>query len=224
MKTDDLVALLSTNPELVDRSSVVRTLCVALTAGMVVGLDDDPRLGFSHREARFRSRDRQPRVGLPDKAGTPRWGAKNPVFPRRYAVSGHCVSCGHQPLVRAQLTLGRDDRGRSVAGMPALDSDYRDSSFRYLYLGRAKSCAYQSCSYRCCCRSHCRRRKRDGLCAALHRRFIAVRRCLVRRHNSAMHLSRCSIGTAAIALVKARVQPASRQRERVTGRRFAPNS
>jgi len=38
MKTDDLVALLSTNPELVDRSSVVRTLCVALTAGMVVSL------------------------------------------------------------------------------------------------------------------------------------------------------------------------------------------
>ncbi len=38
MKTDDLVALLSTNPELVDRSSVVRTLCVALTAGMVVAL------------------------------------------------------------------------------------------------------------------------------------------------------------------------------------------
>ncbi len=38
MKTDDLVALLSTNPELVDRSSVVRTLCVALTAGTVVAL------------------------------------------------------------------------------------------------------------------------------------------------------------------------------------------
>ena len=38
MKTDDLVALLSTNPGLVDRSSVVRTLCVALTAGMIVSL------------------------------------------------------------------------------------------------------------------------------------------------------------------------------------------
>jgi hypothetical protein len=38
MKTDDLVALLSTNPEPVDRSSVVRTLCVALAAGMVVAL------------------------------------------------------------------------------------------------------------------------------------------------------------------------------------------
>jgi len=38
MKTDDLVAFLSTNPETVDRSSVVRTLCVALAAGMVVAL------------------------------------------------------------------------------------------------------------------------------------------------------------------------------------------
>jgi len=38
MKTDDLVAFLSTNPEPVDRSSVVRTLCVALAVGMVVAL------------------------------------------------------------------------------------------------------------------------------------------------------------------------------------------
>ncbi len=38
MKTDDLVAFLNTNPEPVDRSSVVRTLCVALAAGMVVAL------------------------------------------------------------------------------------------------------------------------------------------------------------------------------------------
>ena len=38
MKTDDLVALLSTNPEPVDRRSVVRTLCCALAAGMVVAL------------------------------------------------------------------------------------------------------------------------------------------------------------------------------------------
>jgi hypothetical protein len=38
MKTDDLVALLSTNPEPVDRSSVVRTLCVALAAGTIVAL------------------------------------------------------------------------------------------------------------------------------------------------------------------------------------------
>jgi hypothetical protein len=38
MKTDDLVALLSTNPEPVDRSSVVRTLCVALAAGTIVAV------------------------------------------------------------------------------------------------------------------------------------------------------------------------------------------
>jgi len=38
MKTDDLVALLSTNPEPVDRSLVVRTLHVALAAGTVVAL------------------------------------------------------------------------------------------------------------------------------------------------------------------------------------------
>lgn len=38
MKTDDLVAFLSTNPEPVERSSVVRTLCIALAAGMVVAL------------------------------------------------------------------------------------------------------------------------------------------------------------------------------------------
>jgi hypothetical protein len=38
MKTDDLVALLSTNPEPVDRSSVVRTLFVALAAGTIVAV------------------------------------------------------------------------------------------------------------------------------------------------------------------------------------------
>jgi hypothetical protein len=38
MKTDDLVTLLSTNPEPVDRSSVVRTLFVALAAGTIVAV------------------------------------------------------------------------------------------------------------------------------------------------------------------------------------------
>src|SRR5260370_5521197 len=38
MKTDDLVALLSTNPEPVDRTSVARTLFVALAAGIAVAL------------------------------------------------------------------------------------------------------------------------------------------------------------------------------------------
>ena len=38
MKTDDLVALLSTNPEPVDRGSVVRSLCVAFAAGLTVAL------------------------------------------------------------------------------------------------------------------------------------------------------------------------------------------
>src|SRR5712664_4342613 len=38
MKTDDLVALLSTNPEPVDRGSVVRTLCVAFAAGSTIAL------------------------------------------------------------------------------------------------------------------------------------------------------------------------------------------
>ena len=38
MKTDDLVALLSTNPEPVDRGLIVRTLLVALGAGSVLVL------------------------------------------------------------------------------------------------------------------------------------------------------------------------------------------
>ena len=38
MKTDDLVALLSTNLEPADRNAVVRTLCVALAAGSIVAL------------------------------------------------------------------------------------------------------------------------------------------------------------------------------------------
>jgi hypothetical protein len=38
MKTDDLVALLSTNLEPVDRSSVVRTLCIELATGSIVAL------------------------------------------------------------------------------------------------------------------------------------------------------------------------------------------
>lgn len=38
MKTDDLIALLSTNPEPVDRNSVTRTLSLALAAGIVVAM------------------------------------------------------------------------------------------------------------------------------------------------------------------------------------------
>jgi hypothetical protein len=38
MKTDDLVAFLSTNHEPVDRRLVVRTLCAALTAGSIVAV------------------------------------------------------------------------------------------------------------------------------------------------------------------------------------------
>jgi hypothetical protein len=38
MKTDDLVAILSTNTEPVDRRLLVRTLCVALAAGSIVAL------------------------------------------------------------------------------------------------------------------------------------------------------------------------------------------
>jgi hypothetical protein len=38
MKTDELVALLSTNLEPVDRGSVIRTLCAALAAGSIVPL------------------------------------------------------------------------------------------------------------------------------------------------------------------------------------------
>jgi len=38
MKTDDLVALLSTNPEPVDRKLVTRTLCVALGTGSILAL------------------------------------------------------------------------------------------------------------------------------------------------------------------------------------------
>ena len=38
MKTDDLVALLSTNPEPVDRRSVVRMLCAAFAAGSTVAI------------------------------------------------------------------------------------------------------------------------------------------------------------------------------------------
>jgi len=38
VKTDELVALLSTNPEPADRRSVARALCVALAAGSIVSL------------------------------------------------------------------------------------------------------------------------------------------------------------------------------------------
>lgn len=38
MKTDELVALLSTNPEPVDRRVVVRTLLVALGTGSILAL------------------------------------------------------------------------------------------------------------------------------------------------------------------------------------------
>ncbi|WP_108519290.1 DUF1109 domain-containing protein [Bradyrhizobium algeriense] len=38
MKTDDLVELLSTNLEPIDRNAVVRTLCVAIVAGAIVAL------------------------------------------------------------------------------------------------------------------------------------------------------------------------------------------
>ncbi len=47
----------------------------------------------------------------------------------------------------------------------------------------------------------CRRRERDGLCASLHGRFIAICGGLVRRHDCAVHVSRRSIGTAIAAVV-----------------------
>jgi hypothetical protein len=63
MKTDDLVSLLSTNPEPVDRRSVARTLFLAVAAGSTVALGIalvglGPRPFFPRREALVRSRNR----------------------------------------------------------------------------------------------------------------------------------------------------------------------
>jgi hypothetical protein len=38
MKTDDLIAMLSTNTERVDRKLVIRTVCIALVAGALVAI------------------------------------------------------------------------------------------------------------------------------------------------------------------------------------------
>src|SRR6266576_6732138 len=90
--------------------------------------------------------------------------------------------------------------------MPALDSHHRYRAFRSYHFCGAKGRAHEPCSYWCCCRSHCRWRKRDGLRASLHRRFIAVRCGLVRRHDCALHVGRRSIRAAVVEVVTFRVR------------------
>src|SRR6266700_4169187 len=141
MKTDDLVAFLSTNPEPVDRSTVVRTLCVALAVGMVVALGI-AFVGLGVRSDLMTARaliflvvKLAFAVGIVSltlvyltRLARPGGERKTPSFliamPFLIIVPLAAIS-----RVRADLTLGQDDRGRSVARMPGIRSDYRDSSF-----------------------------------------------------------------------------------------------
>src|ERR1700716_3030217 len=91
-----------------------------------------------------------------------------------------------------------------MARMPSLHSHYRDRALCRHHRGGTKSGAYKSCTYRCCRRSHCRWRERDGLCASLHGRFIALRRGLVRWHDRLLHLGRRRAWAAPSALVTSR--------------------
>jgi hypothetical protein len=132
------------------------------------GSDDGPRVHFSRGEALFRCRHRRSRIGLSDKAGTSRSGAKDFTRSDRFAVCRHRAACCDQPGARTRHTLEQDDRGRRMAGMPALDSDHRDRALRYRHLGSAKSRAHESLARGSFRRSHCRWRERDGLRSSLH--------------------------------------------------------
>ncbi len=128
MKTDDLFALLSTSLEPVDRRSVVRRLCVALAAGSIVslgltlvGLGVRPDL-ITARALIFLVVKLFFAVGIVSLAlvyltrlARPGGGAKNLGGFGRNTIRGYRGTFRHQPWVRAQLPLGQDDRGRSVA-------------------------------------------------------------------------------------------------------------
>ncbi len=167
MKTDELVALLSTNPEPVDRGLVVRTLLVALGAGSILalgitifGLGVRPdmvtsgALGFVATKVSFA-------VGifslaLVYLAKLARWrGAKTSIVSRCGAVSCHRGACSNQPRAGAKLALDQDDHRRRMARMPCFHSGHRDRSFRRRYLGRSTGGAYEPCSHGCfrgtCC-------------------------------------------------------------------------
>jgi hypothetical protein len=125
MKTEDLVALLSTNLEPVDRGVVLRTLCLAAGGGVIVAL------GIAFLGLGFRSDLPTTRaliflavklafaigiVGLAivylTRLTRPGGERKDLGFPRHCAIPGHRDSCGNQPRVGPPRALGQDDRGR----------------------------------------------------------------------------------------------------------------
>ncbi len=205
MKTDDLVAALSTRIEPVNRHLMSWTMGIAFFAAALVALGlvlvgprdprrphDGPRLDVSRLEACICGRCGWRLVDLFGAPGAAGRGQTNLVSSDHDAVRGDRSARSNQPWTRANLALGRDGHGRSMARMPALRSGYRDRAFRHHCRCDAKSRPDQSGTNGCFRRSHCRRRKCNGLCTSLHRRFTAVYCGLVRRNDLAVHLRRCS--------------------------------
>ncbi len=73
-------------------------------------------------------------------------------------------------------------------------------------LGDAPGGSYRSRSRGCLCRTDLGQHKRDGLRIPLHRRFVAVRCGLVRRHDCALHLGGGDAWAAFVALVAGSIE------------------
>ncbi len=168
MKTDDLVAMLSTNVEPIGRGLVGRTISIAVAAGAVIAL------GCTLAALGIRADLTTTRAAV--------------FLLSKVAFALAVVGVAVRYLTR----LARPGAERGISPLSIVLPFAAIALFGAISLGSAPSR----------CRSHCGRRERNGLRAALHRRFIAVRCGLVRRHDCAVHLGWRSIGTAAIALVR----------------------
>lgn len=213
MKTDDLVAALSTRIEPVDRRLMSWTMGIAFLATTLVALCL-VHVGLGIRADLMTARALTFLV-LKLAFAVAVVGVSSIYLVRLARPGGERRTSSIRiimPFVaivllaaRAKVALGRDGHGRSMARMPALRSGDRDRAFCDHCRCDAKCSSDQSGASGRFRRSHCRRHERAGLCSSLNRRFTAIYCALVCRNDFAVHTSRCSTGATAVALVDGRV-------------------
>ena len=228
MKTDDLIAMLSTNVEPVARRQVVRTLGAAVAIGAAVAvvgvilalgiradLAQASALASLRHEARLHPGNPGSRVGLPDQAGTSWRRATNAARIIRAAIRRHHAPCCGQPRLGPELPLERDDRRRPMARMSHIHSAHRRRAVCRDRLGGAADGADRPCAHGRDRRSRRRLSERDRLRSSLRRRFRTVRRHLVRRNHRPMHHCRLEARAADTALVMFAFETATQPAEPV---------
>jgi hypothetical protein len=215
MKTADLVALLSTSPEPLDRSLVVRTLCLALAASSIVALGIT-LIGLGVRSDLMTARalifiviKLVFAIGIVGLALTyltrlARPGAQRKTsslliaMPFLIIVVLAAISLGLAPTSHWDAMIAGDEWLECLLSIPIIaifpfaisiwavrraapTNLVRTGAFAGLIAGGVSAMAYTL---------HC---TDDSLS------FVAD---LVRRHDCAVHLSRRSVGTSAVALVR----------------------